>query len=116
MAKTATVTFSANVSGDSQSESIGPVSVQNTNSPAWHFFQNIQSGNTTINVPQIPNPPLYVMIIPPSNSAINKWLMSSGDTVGYSIQAQQPFIVSVGAISSFVIRGSGAETLEIWFF
>lgn len=116
MSKTATVYMSANVSGDSVSESIGPLSQVMTNSPAQHFFQNIQNGNTTIQVPQIPSPPSYVLLIPPSNSANSKWLMSSGDTVGYQIQTTLPTLVSVGPISSFVIRGAGAETIEIWFF
>lgn len=116
MSKTATLYLSANISGDSQSESIGPLSIVLPNTPAWHIFQNIQSGLTNIPVPQIPNPAKFMLIIPPANSAITKALQSPSDPIGYAIDPAQPILVSIGAIASFDIRASGIETLEIWFF
>lgn len=118
MAKTATIYFSANISGDGLSENVvPPTAPQLTNSPASHATQAISSGPNTIQIPQLPSPAQYLDIVPPSNSAVNKWLMASGDTTGVQISSTlQTRIALSTAITSFVLRASGSENVDLFWY
>lgn len=117
MSKTSTTYISANVSGDQTSENVGPLSNSLTSSPAQHTYITINSGNNTIQIPQLPSPAQYVLLIPPTSSSVNKWLMASGDATGCQISSTLQSLVGLSpAITSFVLRASGSETMEIWFF
>ena len=118
MSKTATITFAASVSGDTTVGSVGPISYTVANTSAQHTVTSTVSGNITIVVPQVPAPAQYARIVPPINSALSKWLMATaGDTVGVQISANQEMWLSISpSMTSFIIRSTGVELLEIYFY
>lgn len=116
MSKNATVSISVNISGDSVATNVGPLPEIIVNTPYQHMQVSILAGNVQVDIPQIPSAAKYMLIIPPTSSSVNKWLMTTGDTTGYMIDNALPFIASIGSISFFVIRSSGSETLDVYFF
>lgn len=121
MSKNAIVTFQANVSGDTTFGGISPFSYIMTNSPVFHTSVTMPGpGSITITIPQIPSSAKYVRILPPTNSSVNKWLMStSGDTVGLQISSTTETWIGLHptAIQSFILRtDSGPEVIELYFY
>ena len=119
MSRSVAVYQQANVSGDNNGENFGSTSVPIVtlaNSPAEIMFASLGSGSNTILIPQVPSPAQYVEIIPPSTGG-NKWLMQAGDTTGLQIANTLPMRVSLStAITSFILRTSGAEIIEMRFW
>lgn len=119
MSKSAIVTFNSNVNGDTTGASVGPISYTLTNTPAFHTAVTMPGpANITITIPQLPSPAKFCRFLPPSNSSVNKWLMStSGDTVGIQINSQLESWISLStSITQFVLRTDGAETIELYFY
>lgn len=115
--KVATLYSSANLSGDVQATLVGPVTFQLVSSPAEQLYVQLQSGQVTIQIPQYPLPAQVADIIPPANSAVNKWIMQSGDTTGVQISNTLPTRLSLStSITSFILRASGTEYVTINFY
>ena len=119
MSRSVAVYMQANVSGDNNGENFGLTSVPIVtlaNSPAEVMFASLGSGSNTILIPQLPSPAQYVEVVPTSTGG-NKWLMQAGDATGLQIHNTLPFRVSLStAITSFIIRTSGSEVLELRFW
>lgn len=121
MSKSATVYYQISISGDNTTQNVGFMNIPVTTitgSPAFHQTESLSSGSNTISIPQLPNPAYYCLIVPSTTSAVNKWLMAtSGDTIGMQLFPSLPSLIAVSqSITQFVLRASGTDTVDLYFF
>jgi hypothetical protein len=118
--KNVTVYIVNSVSGDSASYSIGSLATPVTTlgpSPAEHLVTQLNSGFNTLLTPQLPNPAIFMQIIPPSGSGVSMTLMGNTSDVGVQLN---PGLMSQIALSpnqtSVVIKSGGVVAVDLYYY
>lgn len=116
MSKVATLTLSVAVTGDGVNEQSYPVTVQVNPSPADRGQLVITSAGQTLIPPVNPQtPPSFLLLIPPSTSAVTKTLKGvTGDT-GFQISQTNPTLIAVNSSTVLFIAASGTEVLGYYW-
>lgn len=114
MSKIATISLGFTVTGDSIiATQVSVPAFGSQASPYEHQPVALVNGANTLTPP---TGTLFVILIPPTNSAITKTLKGvSGDT-GIPLVTNLPsFLSLVASPGTFVITANGAETLDVYW-